>query len=353
MVDPDRRREILEQVAAGRVTPEEATELLAHLETAPRGAPESSTKAESDSASGPPPRPAGAEAAADPGVQDPSRPAPPADAPPTPATPAAPAAPTRPADPAAAAEPVLPADPVQPAEPAPPTDPGPPPDPARASSARPSGDPEILTIRVRGNCRAVAIVGDAAVRTAVAEGDHTARVDGDVLTIESTLERAQGFAFIRSPGIRNRTMIRTGASHVRPLTVRMNPDLALEAQVDAGSMTITGVRAPIRAHTSAGAVRIEGFQSPIELKVAAGSATATGRMDRGASRIECDAGKVTIRLTPDSSVKVRGRVNLGQLSTPDLVGAGDGTLDIVANLGAVDVAVDDSGRDHAEAAGPA
>lgn len=195
-------------------------------------------------------------------------------------------------------------------------------------------------MRVRGNCRAVSIVGDPDVHTAVAEGEHAARVEGTTLTIESLLDRSQGFAFIRSPGIRTRSRVRLGADTVRPLTVRMNPALALDAHVDAGSTTIRGVRGPIRANTSAGALRVDGFESPIELRVAAGSATLRGRIARGSSRIECDAGKVSVQLTPDSSVKIRGRVNLGQLSAPDRVGAGDAVLDVVANLGSVDIAVD-------------
>jgi hypothetical protein len=212
-------------------------------------------------------------------------------------------------------------------------------------------DPDgVVTIRIRSNCRVVSIVGDPDVRTAVAEGDHIARIEEGVLTIESTLEQSPGFAFMRTPGMRARGMVRVGAGHVRPLNVRMNPDLALDSQMDAGSMTIRDVRGPIRAHTSAGALRIQGFASPIDLRVAAGSATAQGRIDHGMSRVECDAGKVSIRLTADSSVDIKGRVNLGQLNTPDRIGDGAGELQIVANLGAVDVGLDtdDDPDDEAE-----
>lgn len=213
--------------------------------------------------------------------------------------------------------------------------------PPAVEEAPANPDPDgVVTIRVRSNCRAVSIVGDPDVHTAIAEGDHTARIEGGVLTIESTLDRAPGFAFMRTPGMRARTMARVGAQHVRPLNVRMNPDLALDTQMDAGSMTIRDVHGPIRAHTSAGALRIQGFTSPIDLRIAAGSATAHGRIDHGTSRVECDAGKVSIRLTPDSSVDIRGRVNLGQLNAPDRIGDGDGELQIVANLGAVDVGLD-------------
>lgn len=277
MSEPDRRRQILELVASGEITPDEAAQLLTALAdqptdgTDPPGEPQATERTETRI--------------------------------------------DRPADPQA------------------PTD----------------GDPDVVTIRVRSNCRAVSIVGDPEVRTAVAEGDHVARIEGGVLTIESTLERSSGFAF--TPGLRARTVVRVGAQHVRPLNVRMNPALALDSQMDAGSMTIRDVHGPIRAQTSAGALRIQGFTSPIDLRVAAGSATATGRIDHGTSRVECDAGKVSIRLSPDSSVDIHGRVNLGQLNAPERIGDGAGELQIVANLGAVDVVLDNDDEDENDAGG--
>ena len=279
MADDDtaggRQRQILQQVAAGEVTPEDAAELLARVEAEGAG-----TAVEAE----------------------------------------VPAAPPRSAD-----EPVSQSGGEASGAPAP----------------RADDDPQVAVIRVRTNCRALSIVGDPEVRTAVAEGEHTARLDGTTLTIESSLDSRSGFAFVRSPGFRTRAMVKVGADQIRPLVVRMNPDLALDSQMDAGSMTIRGVHGPIKAHTSAGAMRIDDFDSPIEIKVAAGSATARGRLVDGESRVECDAGKVSIRLSSDSSVKVRGRVNLGQLNAPDSVGGGIGSLDIVANLGAVEVAVDE------------
>jgi hypothetical protein len=233
-------------------------------------------------------------------------------------------------------------------EPGPTSAPGPTPEPEPASHTDPHADPgadaAITAIHIRSACRAVSVIGDADVRTAVAEGDHTARVEGGVMTIEAHLESTSGFSFIRAggfPGRQSRARIRIGDAvrplNVRPLVVRMNPALRLQSHVDAGSVTVSGVHGPIAAHASAGAVRIDDFQSPITIKVAAGSATARGRITGGASRIECDAGKVS------------GHVTLGQLSAPDSIGDGAGTLDIVANLGAVDIAVDDFDADDFDA----
>lgn len=291
----DRRRQILELVASGQVTPEEAAQLLAEVEAeTARIGDATAAHADAHTTAG-----AGTHDHRS-GGQGPGEPRPAA---------------------------------------------------SRPASAR-TGDPEISQVRVRGNCRAVSIIGDDDVSTAVAEGDHTARVEAGVLIIESLIERSHGFAFIRSPVSRARGRVRIGADTVRPLAIRMNPALALESHVDAGSMTVRGVRGPIRASTSAGAVRIDDFEGPIELRVAAGSASVRGRLagGTGTSRIECDAGKITVRLTPDSDVTIRGRVNLGQLMAPDVVGTGEALLEVVANLGAVEVTVDDGddGDDHGD-----
>jgi hypothetical protein len=204
-------------------------------------------------------------------------------------------------------------------------------------------DERVSRVRIRSACRAVTVIADDDVHTAVADGEHSARVDGDTLTIEAVLDPSNGFAFVRGasiPGMRARARVHL-RDHTRPLIVRMNPALALDSQVDAGSVHNEGVHGPIRATVSAGAVHIDDFEGPIQLKVAAGSATARGRMHEGASNIECDAGKVTLHLSPDSSVRIHSEINMGQLTSPKQVGAGEATLNIQANLGAIHVSVEE------------
>jgi hypothetical protein len=185
-------------------------------------------------------------------------------------------------------------------------------------------------------------VGDSSITTATVDGEHTAEVEGDTLRIDGTVEAASGFAFIRNRPAMARAAARAGGHNIRPLVIRMHPNLALDTDIDAGTVTVVGVHGPIRARTSAGSVRIEDFQAPIDLRVTAGSVVASGRLDHGSSRIECDAGKVSLRLSHDSSVEVRGRVNLGRLSiAEERIGAGAGVLDVVANLGAVEVEVEE------------
>jgi hypothetical protein len=214
----------------------------------------------------------------------------------------------------------------------------------------------------------VRVTADPSVREASVEGEHTARRDGDTLVIETeSLGGERGFAFASS-----RRKVRHGFGDpvdivfaknrsVRQVHIRMNPNLPLDAEVDAGSLTVEGVRGPIKARAAAGSLRIVGFAAPIDLTAAAGSISAEGRLDSGESHIQCDAGKVALRLERGSSVDIDTTVNLGKVSflharepvqsrgrnrgpsssTSYTVGSGDGSLDITVNLGAVTVDIDE------------
>ena len=219
----------------------------------------------------------------------------------------------------------------------------------------PTGDGRpVRRVRVASAFRTVEVRGDTTVQEAVAEGDHRANISGDTLTIdgESLFEDLPGaFAFHGGWG-RPRVTWGGGPSRMRPLVVRMNPELDLDVEVSAGSVRVLGVHGEISARCSAGNLRIEGFQSPLDLTVAAGSISASGVLDSGSSHIQCDAGRVSVRLEEGSSVRVSSQANLGKVvvsgdreqtyrstrmggSTEHTVGAGEGELSIVCNLGAV------------------
>jgi hypothetical protein len=250
-----------------------------------------------------------------------------------------------------------------------------------------SGPSSVETIKVRGTFRAVEIIGDPSVRDAVADGGHSARHEGDTLVIEAgTLEFDDDddddddwfrFASGRAIGYRRRVgmRLRSGAA----LQVRMNPDLALDAKVEAGPLTIKQVHGPIKARVSAGPLKIDEFEGPIDLHVAAGPIKARGRLDRGESAIQCEAGSVNIQLSEDSSVRVKATATLGKvhlfgrrhdrdrddrewhwedLAGPGVnrivgdvlgklggsheatIGAGEGTLDVEVAMGAVHISTE-------------
>jgi hypothetical protein len=198
------------------------------------------------------------------------------------------------------------------------------------------------------------IIGDPSVREAIAEGPHLARREGDALIIEGRDDdpaTMAGFVFSwpegrhRMPRNHRRPRFRWG--DIAPLRVRVNPNLPLEVEAQAGRLRITGVHGPIRANVQAGGTDISDFRSPLDLTVQAGSITARGRMDSGASRIQCSAGSVRIHLERGSSVRVSAHSTLGKVifqsrddRSPWIVGAGDGTLDIDATMGSVGVTAD-------------
>ena len=184
-------------------------------------------------------------------------------------------------------------------------------------------------IKVDGSFRSIDIVGDDDVREAVAEGPHRVRWEGDVLVIDGSSfglsededdddddseERGDWF---RMYGPRRIHRARLGGwnnhQSPRPLRVRVNPDVPLDARVEAGPLTIRRVRGPVKARVAAGPLVIEGFESPLDVRVAAGKVSARGRVDHGVSTIDCDAGKVTLHLEHGSDVRVNASATLGKV----------------------------------------
>jgi hypothetical protein len=214
-------------------------------------------------------------------------------------------------------------------------------------------------LRVSSRYRKLRVIGDPNVREAVAEGSHAVRRDGDTLIVDSDEEGESGpapfwFRFGERPwhGQRGPWWPPARESH---LTVRVNPDLPLDADSTAGSLWVTGTRGPLRVEVFAGSARLEDVAGPLDVVAHAGSVHVRSRIDRGASRIRCEAGAVNVQLDEGSSVLVRARSVLGRVLLPQpepagggrrdswgdmrevSIGEGAGTLDIEANMGSVTV----------------
>jgi DUF4097 and DUF4098 domain-containing protein YvlB len=190
------------------------------------------------------------------------------------------------------------------------------------------------------------IIGDGSVSYAFAAGPHKARQEGDTMIIEqSPLDDEPSFEFSRPLG-----RIRVpGISIGGELTVRMNPALPLAAKTQAGNIRINGVNGAIAAEVQAGNCDIVDFRGPINLKVTAGNVTAKGRLDSGASAIHCQMGEVRVVLDKTSSVRIRARTTMGEISFEnvqatgrgDLVlGSGAGTLECDCTMGTIRIAVE-------------
>ena len=182
------------------------------------------------------------------------------------------------------------------------------------------------------------IVGDPSVATAVADGPHRARQEGDSMVIDqSVLSGETTFEFSRSrisiPGFNSRDK----------LVVRMNPALALRMRVQAGNVAIRGLRGPITSDVQAGNCIVDGFVGPVNLMVSAGNLEASGRLDGGSSSIRCQMGEVKVSLDKTSNVRISAHTTMGKVEIEgvrdQVVGTGTGALDITCTMGDVKVSV--------------
>jgi hypothetical protein len=212
---------------------------------------------------------------------------------------------------------------------------------ATTATAPPTG-PTASRIRVRCAFGSIIIEGDPSVREAEVTGRHSARREGDTLLIEGDTLGSGEFAFVWA----GRRQIRLGRpEHAHPLRVRVNPELPLEVEAQAGTLRLAGVRGPIKASVQAGSARLEGFEGPLDLEVQAGSVRGEGRLSKGSSRIRCEAGAIRIGLKSDSSVRINGKSALGTVQVDGgsddngtwVIGGGEATLDVEAIMGSVRV----------------
>jgi hypothetical protein len=123
----------------------------------------------------------------------------------------------------------------------------------------------------------------------------------------------------------------------------MNPALALRTRVQAGNLSIEGVKGPVSTEVQAGNCSVTGFAGPVKLSVAAGNIDASGRLDGGESSIRCQMGEVKVRLDKTSNVRINARTTMGEVATAGVtdkvVGSGSGILDISCTMGNVRVEV--------------
>jgi hypothetical protein len=219
-------------------------------------------------------------------------------------------------------------------------------------------------IRVVSMIGMVNVVGDASVAEANADAAHRTRYENTTLIIESVDPDVGGGWIPPRVGWSSRsTPPRSSAAfgwggwgwggmgRRTPFTVRMNPDLPLEVDLTAGSLSVTGVRSHLRLDVGAGTMRLDGVTGPLTLAVTSGGVAVRGRITQGESRIRCELGKVAVQLDQGSSVRLTGRAHLGRVVLPGkepafgagliedtvVVGDGDATLEIETSAGGITV----------------
>jgi hypothetical protein len=222
----------------------------------------------------------------------------------------------------------------------------------------PSSNPPISAgvrqVKVLAQLGSAEIVGDPSVALAVADGPHRARQEGDTMVIEhQPIDEDDTFSF--SHGGSRKIVINGLNIQRRQLTVRMNPDLALTADVQAGNVRVQGVHGPITGEVQAGNCVVSDFRGALNVVVQAGNFQASGRLDSGASKVRCEMGSVKINLEKGSSVRITTRTTMGKVAIEGpgseragiaqggrevTLGSGAATLDVECTMGSVKVTAD-------------
>jgi hypothetical protein len=201
-------------------------------------------------------------------------------------------------------------------------------------------------LRIRAVGRRVRIIGEPFVSTVAVDGPHVVRQEGDTLVVTSEGEfgaSIDGFTLMRSRTLRD---VQERVFDIgRELSVRVNPSLAVEVEVTAGSVNAERLPALEQVRVTAGSARVRDVDGPIDLLVQAGSAQVEGKITKGRSRLRAESGSLQLRLLPGSSVRVRPDVQLGRVQweppgkdrEEHIVGLGDAILNLEVVMGTATV----------------
>ncbi|HSK25645.1 MAG TPA: hypothetical protein VK894_01890 [Jiangellales bacterium] len=216
-----------------------------------------------------------------------------------------------------------------------------------ARAGGPPAVPELQRVLVRATSRKVRLVGDPSVTTVAVEGEHHLRREGTTLVVTAEGERFlpdDAFTLLSSGRWRDVTG-RLGLGN--DIRVRVRPDLPVDVEVIAGSLTSEGVTALERVRVTAGSAKVSGVEGPVDVLVQAGSAVVEGALRRGQSRVRAESGSVRVHLLAGSDVRIRTDVQLGKVvSDPPLrdgeltVGTAFADLDVEAVMGSAVIKVE-------------
>ncbi len=215
--------------------------------------------------------------------------------------------------------------------------------------APPPSLPTIERVEVRATSRRVRLLGDPTVREFAVDGPHQVRREGSTLHITgdtSPLPTDDTFVLLSGGRLREAAgRLQRGIGQNIELTVRVRPDLAVGAEVIAGSLHVEGLRNLDHVRATAASLRVKDAEAPMDVLVQAGSAQVATRQTRGRSRIRCESGSLTLKLLAGTDARIRHDVQLGKFATqPEqrtdrdiVVGTGAAEIDVEVVMGAVTV----------------
>jgi len=203
-----------------------------------------------------------------------------------------------------------------------------------------------VTIRAVG--RRVRLIGEPAVNGVSVDGPHVIKKDGDTLAINSEGDMGvsiDGFSMLRNP-----TDLKAHVNGLaKELQIRVNPKLEVEVEVTGGSVNAERVPGLNRVRVTAGTAKVTDVDGPIDVLVQAGSVTLDAQITKGRSRVRVESGMATINLRRGSDVHVHTEAQLGRVSWTGAVsgqskdveiGRGRAGLDVEVLVGSAQISAD-------------
>jgi hypothetical protein len=207
-------------------------------------------------------------------------------------------------------------------------------------------EPAKVVIRAVGH--RVRVSGEPSVSTVSVDGPHVVRRDGDTLTVASEGEfgsSLDGFTLMRSRSVSDLRDRIVGLG--RELSVRVNPQLQVDVEVTAGSLTVERLPRLARVRVTAGSAKVLDAADPLDLLVQAGSAKVSFRPTADRSRLRVESGSLDVLLRAGSDARVRSDAQAGRVQWQGqqhqggaeevVVGKGSAVVSLEAVMGSVQV----------------
>ena len=195
-----------------------------------------------------------------------------------------------------------------------------------------------VTIRAVG--RRVRLIGEPVVTGVAVDGPHKIKRDGDTLAISSEGDMGvsiDGFSMLRTRSVGDLRSHVNGFA--KELSIRVNPSLQVEIEVTGGSVVAERLPGLTRVRVTAGTARVSDVDGPIDLLVQAGSATLDAQVTKGHSRVRVESGAANVTLRRGSDVRVHTDAQLGKVSWTGAVNGQSKDVEIGRGRAALDVEV--------------
>ncbi len=209
----------------------------------------------------------------------------------------------------------------------------------------PSG---VQRVTVRAIGRRVRLIGEPAVNGVAVDGPHVIKRDGDTLAISSEGDMGvsiDGFSMLRNP-----TDLKAHVNGLaKELSIRVNPNLQVEVEVTGGSVNAERLPGLTRVRVTAGTAKVTDVDGPIDVLVQAGSANLDAQITKGRSRVRVESGTAQVALRRGSDVHVHSEAQLGRVTWTGAVtgqskdveiGRGRAALDIEVLVGTAQISSD-------------